>query len=129
MPDPGDTGYSPYVDQSATYEILDWEALLACLTAEAGLHCTEESLDRGFWVFWGDPPVETEYGIVCYGDIEASDTHTLLVTALSDVRMRTLRDVLQEIAGEHMGTPTMERQAPLRIATERGREHRRKRGR
>ena len=120
VPDPGEPGYSPYVDQSARYEILDWGALVGHLMAETGLHCTDESRDRSFWVCFGDPPVDTEYGIVCYGDIEASDSNTLVVMALSDKRMHSLLDLVQGIAGECLGTPTIVRHVPPRIATRRG---------
>ena len=94
--------------------------------AETGLHCTEDSRDRSFWVCWGDPPVETEYGIVCGGDIETADGDTLVAMALSDTRMQSLLDLLQGIPGEWLGTPTMVRQVPLRIATRRGGDHRRR---
>lgn len=41
--------------------------------------------------------------------MELKDNRTLLVTAMSDLRMRVLLDLLQEIAGDILGEPQMER--------------------
>jgi hypothetical protein len=59
--------------------------------------------------------VEDQYGILCFGDIELKQNRTLLVSALSDVRMRVLLDLLQEIAGDYLGKPEMSRDPALAI--------------
>jgi hypothetical protein len=127
VPDPGERGYSHLVEQSATFDILDWAALRERLMEEEALHGTEESTDRGFWVLWGDPPVETEHGIVCFGDIEAVSANTPVAAALSHARMHSLLEVLHATAPECLGAPTIERRAPLRVTASDGRVSRRRR--
>lgn len=114
-PDPGMGGYSLVAPQSATFCQVDGRAIRERLSADARLRCTVDSLESSFWVLWGDPPVRDQYGILCFGDIELKQNHTLLVTAMSDVRMRILLDLLQEIAGDYLGQPRMSRDPVLTI--------------
>jgi hypothetical protein len=58
-----------------------------------------------FWLFWGDPPVQDQYGVLCFGDVELKDNTTLIVTAMSDLRMQMLLDLLHEIASDCLGSP------------------------
>ena len=82
---------------------------------DARLRCVDRSPESSFWLLWGDPPVEDQYGILCFGDIELKQNHTLVVSAMSDLRMRVLLDVLGEIAGDCLGEPLMSRDSALGI--------------
>jgi hypothetical protein len=73
--------------------------------ADVRLHCVDESLESSFWILWGDPLVEDQYGILCFGDLELKENHTLVVTAMSDLRVRVLLDLLQEVAGDLLDSP------------------------
>lgn len=44
---------------------------------------------------------------VCFGDIELKHGHTLHLTAMSDVRMQTLLDLLNELATAPLPPPQM----------------------
>jgi hypothetical protein len=59
--------------------------------------------------------VEDQYGILCFGDIELTQNRTLSVSAMSDLRMRVLLDLLQEIAGDYLSKPQMSRDPALAI--------------
>jgi hypothetical protein len=73
--------------------------------ADRRLRCTDEYPRNGFWILFGDPYVEETYGILCFGDIELKQGRTLVVDAMSDLRMETLMAVLREIAGDLLGEP------------------------
>ena len=40
------------------------------LMPDVRLQCVEDSLQLGFWVYWGDPALDDAYGTLCFGDIE-----------------------------------------------------------
>jgi len=137
-PNPGMQGYSLVAPQSATFSDVDGPALRDRLMADARLRCMDESPESSFWILWGDPAVEDEYGIMCFGDLDLKDNRTLLVMAMSDLRMRILLDLLQEIAGDVLGEPQMSRdpvptitkpsrRSPTRRAKRKPRRKRRKR--
>jgi hypothetical protein len=106
-PNPGLDGYSLRSPQSATFENVDGQVLRMRLMEDVRLRCTEDTPDRGFWLYWGDPALDDQYGTLCFGDIELKHNRTLLVTSLSDVRMRTLLDLLREIAADLVAAPKM----------------------
>ena len=106
-PNPGLNGYSLRSPQSATFENVDGQPLRLRLMEDVRLQCTENTPDRGFWLYWGDPALDDQYGTLCFGDIELKHNRTLLVTTLSDVRMRTLLDLLREIAADLVAAPKM----------------------
>jgi len=108
-PNPGMQGYSLLSPQSATFHNVHGPTIRERLMADMRLRCVDESPDSSFWIFWGDPPAEDQYGILCFGDLELKENHTLLVTAMSDLRMRVVLDLLQEIAGDCLGTPQLSR--------------------
>jgi hypothetical protein len=108
-PNPGMQGYSLLASQSATFHNVDGPVIRERLMADTRLRCVDESPDNSFWIFWGGPPVQDRHGILCFGDVALKQNHTLLVTAMSDLRMRVLLDLLQEIAGDYLGTPQMSR--------------------
>lgn len=124
-PNPGMQGYSLLAPQSATFHNIHGPTLRERLMADARLRCVDESPDRNFWIFWGHPPVEDQYGILCFGDLELKENRTLLVTAMSDLRMHVLLDLLQEIAGDCLGTPQLS-QDPVPVIEKTARKSRRR---
>jgi hypothetical protein len=64
--------------------------------------------ERAFWIYEGNPAIETPQGIVCFGDIELRYNSTLVVTAMSDLRMHILLEVLREDCGDVLGRPDLE---------------------
>lgn len=106
-PNPDGQGYSLVQPQSATYRNLDGKVLRQKLTADSRLRCIDQSQVSSFWVYHGEPFIEDQYGILCFGDFELKRNHTLMVTAMSDLRMQILLEVLQEIAGSDLGEPRL----------------------
>ncbi len=90
------------------------------LTADRRLRCTDTSQASAFWVFHGHPSVEDQYSSLCFGDLELKNNRTLLVTAMSDLRMQTLLALLQEIAGDCLTEPRMSQDPMLVIDKETG---------
>lgn len=113
-PNPGMQGYSLVVSQAATFSKVDGTAIRERLMADGRLRCVDKSFKSSFWLFWGDPMVEDQYGILCFGDVELKKNHTLLASAMSDLRMRLLLDLLQEIIGDYLSEPRMS-QDPLLV--------------
>lgn len=98
-------GYSILAPQAALFRQVDAPTLKERFNDEIRLEIVEDTPAGGFWILWGEPAYETELGIICFGDIELKDNGTLLVTAMSDVRMQTLLDLLQEIAADCLSSP------------------------
>jgi hypothetical protein len=109
-PNPGLEGYSLVQPRAATFRGFDRAALRERLSADCRLHSVSDDPGEGFWVLWGDPPTEDDYGILCFGDIQLHADGRLEVTAMSKLRMRVLLDLLQEIAGDLLGPPEMQSQ-------------------
>ena len=106
-PNPDLEGYSLMVMQSATITPIDDVIWRKRLLDDMRLQCVEDSPQRGFWLYWGDPALDDQYGTLCFGDIELKDGHTLDLTAMSDVRMQTLLDLLNELATAPLPAPKM----------------------
>jgi len=108
-PNPGglDRGYSLIKPQQATFRSLDGGVIRERLMTARQLRCTDASPASSFWVFFGDLPVEDQYGILCFGDIELKHNRTLVLSAMSDLRMQRLLALLSEIAGDVVGHPQM----------------------
>ncbi len=85
------------------------------LMDEERLYCIENTLKRAFWLYWGTPALQATYGMCCFGDIELIDARTLVVTAMSDHRMQVLRDLLDNLVGDRLGNPRIERDPVKRI--------------
>ncbi len=100
---PGAQDYSLVVPQEALFKQVDGATLRERFRDDPRLVCVEDTPDSGFWILWGDPAVETEYGMICFGDLELKPDNSLLVTAMSDTRMHILLDLLQEIAADCLG--------------------------
>jgi hypothetical protein len=124
---PGLEGYSFMVPQEALFKQVDAPTLKERLDDDVRLAIIEDTPAGGFWILWGDPGFETEYGIIGFGDLELRADGSLLVTAMSDVRMQTLLDLLQEIAADCLGTPeiTKEPAPQLRKRPKKGRKKQR----
>jgi hypothetical protein len=97
--DPDDEEFSLYASRMAEFRRVEFDTVKEKLSADSRLHHTIDEKDSCFWIYWGDPPVESKYGIICFGDLDLQQD-TLVVTALSEVRMKTLLDLLREHFGD-----------------------------
>jgi SEC-C motif len=102
---PGMQGYQPMEPQVAHLSNIPPDAVYGFLQKDEQLYCVQDNKLHTFWILWGDPALETPYGILCFGDLELQEDHTLLVTALSKKRMGTLIDLLQPL---NLGTPQIQ---------------------
>lgn len=106
-PNPGMQGYSLMRSQSAHFTNIPADAVYAFLQNDERLYCVEDTPVRAFWVYWGDPALDVPYGTLCFGDFELQENHTLLITALSDVRMEVLLELVRPL---NLGTPQIQRE-------------------
>lgn len=104
-PNPGRQGYSLMRSQSARFTNIPADAVYDFLQDDVRLYCVEDTPHRVFWVYWGDPALDVPYGTLCFGDFELQENDTLLITALSDVRMEALLEVVRPLK---LGTPQIE---------------------
>jgi hypothetical protein len=102
-PNPGSIGFSLIKPQSVTYNSIDRAWLLRILTKDPSFYCVENSMSKCFWLYWGNPALEKDFGILCFGDIELQNNNTLIVRAMSDTRMGVLLDVLGRITQDRLG--------------------------
>jgi hypothetical protein len=109
---PGMQGYSPLRSQSARFTTITADEVHKFLQEDERLYCVEDTPQRAFWIYWGDPASDVPYGTVCFGDFELQENHTLLVTALSDVRMKVLLELLRPL---NLGTPQMQLNSLTRV--------------
>ena len=109
---PGAEDYSLVQPQEAIFKVLDAATLKERLDDDVRLEPVEDAPTTGFWLFWDEPAVEAEYGIINFGDIELKANRTLLVSAMSDLRMQRLLDLLQEIAADCLGAPKLSHDPP-----------------
>lgn len=109
---PDGRGYSLLAVQSAMFYHVDGSVIRRQLTNDARLHRVDDSIKSSFWLHWGDPALEDQYGILCFGDIELKQNHTLLVTALSDLRMQILLEILEEITDKLLEKPSITHEKP-----------------
>lgn len=98
-PNLGLQGYSLLAPQEAIYDRVDGDIVRTQLMDDVRFQCVEDTAKRAFWILWGDPALESKYGISCFGDIELQRNRTLIVTAMSEMRMAVLLDVLAEMTG------------------------------
>ena len=106
-PNPGLAGYNLMRLQSATFTPIDGVVWRERLLDDIRLQCVEYNPQRSFWLYWGDPALDDQYGTLCFGDIELKNGHTLHLTAMSNVRMQTLLDLLNELATTPLPPPKM----------------------
>jgi hypothetical protein len=119
-----ETTYSPFRLQTAIISEVDGITVREKLNDDERLICTEDTPERGFWTYWGVPALKAPYGMICFGDIELKDNTTLEMSALSDIRMDILLEVVQAAVGEEI-IPTLHRD-PVYKVPKPGRKHRRK---
>lgn len=106
-PNPGMEGYGLLIYQSATFIDVPWDEVYDFLQEDVRLLCVEDARKRSFWLYWGDPVLHNAYGILCFGDFELKENRTLVVTALSDMRMKVLLDLLSPL---NLGMPQLQRE-------------------
>ena len=126
-PNPGMQGLSLLRPQSAHFTNVPADAVQAFLQNDERLYDVEDTPQRGFWTYWGDPAFDTPpYGTLCFGDLELQENGLLLVTALSDTRMEVLLDLLQPL---NLDAPRMQQdplpriEKPIRRPSGRKRRH------
>jgi len=84
----------------------------AFLQDDERLYCVQDTPQRAFWPYWGDPAFDTPpYATVCFGDLELQED-ALLISGLSDARMEVLLDLLSPLG---LGTPKIQRDAFPRL--------------
>lgn len=105
-PNPGMQGHSLVHPQSARFTNIPGDAVYAFLQDDERLYCIEDTPQRAFWTYWGDPAFDIPQGTLCFGDIELLKSRTLLVSALSDTRMEMLLELLRPLK---LGSPQMHR--------------------
>ena len=98
--------------QSARFKNIPTDAVYDFLQDDVRLYCVEDTPPRVFWVYWGDPALDVPYGTLCFGDLELRNNHTLLLTALSDVRMEVLLELVRPL---NLGTPQMHKDPAPRL--------------
>ncbi len=112
-PNPGMEGYSLVHPQSACFTTIPADAIYAFLQDDERLYCVEDTPQRAFWTYWGDPAFDTPpFGTLCFGDLELQEDHTLFVSGLSDARMEVLLNLLSPL---DLGTPKIQRDAYPRL--------------
>ena len=120
-------GYSLLRSQSARFTNIPADKVYDFLQDDERLYCVQDTPQRVFWIYWGDPAIKARYGILCFGDLELQEDSTLLITALSDARMEILLELVSPL---NLGTPQMQLEPftyvekPLQKAS--GRKRRRK---
>lgn len=114
-------GYSLLAPQTATFLAVDGAAIHARFMDDVRLHCVEDTPARAFWILWGEPALESEYGIICFGDIEFQYQQTLIVTSMSASRMAVLLDVVAQAGGVGLPSPTVEH-GPIQVFDKQTRE-------
>lgn len=104
-PNPGMEGFSLMRPQTARFTHIPGDVVHAFLQDDERLYSVEDTPQRAFWIYWGDPALDAIYGTVCFGDFELQKNHTLLITALSDTRMEILLELASPL---NLGTPQMQ---------------------
>ncbi len=114
--------------QEVPIKVVDPPTLKQRLDDDPRLAITSDTPGGGFWILWGDPALEDpQYGILGFGDLELKSDGTLVVIAMSNLRMQILLDLLQEIAAECLGPVPKITKKPLRpIKKKRKRKGRRR---
>lgn len=111
-PNPGiEQGHSLFTPQSATFTNIPADGVHDFLQKDACTFCVDETKRGNFWLYWGYPALQTPLGILCFGDFELKKKRTLLITALSNIRMKTLLDLISPL---NLGAPQMHREPIIR---------------
>jgi hypothetical protein len=100
-------GYELMRPQIARFSQVPTGEVRTFLHNDERLYCVEDTSQRTFWVYWGDPALDApSYGTLCFGDIELRRNGVLLVSALSDRRVEVLFDLLRPL---NLGNPRRRR--------------------
>jgi hypothetical protein len=112
-PDPGGMSFSQLQAHSSVYPIREAAKLRQAFMADSRLQCIVDGPgEDGFWLFVDDPPIETTYGRLNFGDLEIK-AGRLLVTATSAKRHEILQKLLAELAASFLGTAFVKNDPPL----------------
>lgn len=95
--------------QTARFMNVPADKVYTFLQNDARLYGTENTPEHAFWTYRGDPPFDSPNGIFCFGDFELLADHTLVITALSDTRMKVLLEVVRPLK---LGRPQIEQELP-----------------
>ena len=88
--------------QSATFPKISRDRVSSFLQEDIRLYCVQDTPQRVFWVYWGDPALDAPaLGTLCFGDFELTK-RTLIVSVLSEIRMKTMLDLIGPL---NLGTP------------------------
>jgi hypothetical protein len=123
-PNPELQGYDLLAPQGATFTQVNGDDLGPKFMDDERLYCVENTLERAFWTYWGDPSYLSPMGTYCFGDFELLNAETLIVTALSKRRMEILLALLHELAGDSLGIPQMEYDKVTQVKKPRGQSKR-----
>ena len=73
-PNPGMQGYGLLRPQLARFTHIRKNVVYAFLQDDERLYCVEDTPQRAFWIYWGDPAFDTPLcGTLCFGDFELQD--------------------------------------------------------
>jgi len=107
-PNPDLQGYSLLRSQSALFTDIPDNEVYAFLEEKEHLHCVDDTPQEAMWLYWGHPAFKSStLGIYCFGDFTLKKDHTLMITALSDIRMQVVLDLLHPL---ELGAPRLQRE-------------------
>jgi SEC-C motif len=109
---PGMQGYHLVCPQTAHFTNIAADTVHTFLQNDERLYCTEDTPRRTFWTYWGSPALHISQGTPCFGDIELLEGHTLLITAMSDIRMEMLLELVRPL---DLGTPHIQQDSVPRL--------------
>ncbi len=114
-PNPDAESYSLLAPQEVTFKNVNIQRVREQLMEDVRLQCVDDLGDHAFWIYWGDPALDTPpFGTLCFGDLELKRNSTLYVTAMSDLRMQILLALLRDVLGEEF-KPTPIRYDPVTV--------------
>jgi hypothetical protein len=90
LPESRHAGLQPGASAISSLHEYPPDVVYAFLQDDERLYCTEDTPQRAFWTYWGNPAFDIPQGTLCFGDIELLESQTLLITAQSDARMEVL---------------------------------------
>jgi hypothetical protein len=104
-PDAEQEQYRLVAPQTAIFESVPGALLRQRLNGDNRFKPVEDTPARAFWIYWGDPAFEGQFGTLCFGDVELQDDQRLIVTAMSAQRMALLLYVLYDCSGSLLTIP------------------------
>jgi len=104
-PDPEQEQYRLVAPQTALFAVVPGQLLRERLNNDERFVSVETTSTRAFWIYWGSPALEGQFGRLCFGDVELQDDQRLIVTAMSAQRMALLLYVLYDCLGSLITVP------------------------